>query len=87
MRNARQILDIVVASFGEQILEPSSDALTESKADYQELAHGWKSLADSYNEGGDPDLIPSITKVHPIPMHRVGPHTDDNSGFTTPRAS
>ncbi|KAK3897294.1 GPI ethanolamine phosphate transferase 2, partial [Staphylotrichum tortipilum] len=64
MRNARQILDIVVASFGEQILEPGldGDALAESKADYQELAHGWRTLVDRYNKGTDPELIPSITK-------------------------
>lgn len=68
MRNARQILDIVVASFGEQILEPSLDvdALSESKADYQELAHGWRGLVESYSKGDDPELVPSITKVYPI---------------------
>jgi ethanolaminephosphotransferase len=69
MRNARQIRDIVLAAFGQEIFETDSDAdaLTESKADYQELAHGWKVLADSYGRSrGNEDramLIPSITKV------------------------
>ncbi len=68
MRNARQILDIVVASFGEEILDPSSDA-DESKADYHELAHGWRELVDSYNNNpNSPNLIPSITKVSPSPL-------------------
>ncbi|AEO69526.1 uncharacterized protein THITE_2120034 [Thermothielavioides terrestris NRRL 8126] len=67
MRNARQILDIVLAAFGPEILESdaSSASLSESKADYQELAHGWKRLADSYDKqgAGDPAaLIPAITK-------------------------
>ncbi|KAK4153739.1 GPI ethanolamine phosphate transferase 2 [Chaetomidium leptoderma] len=64
MRNARQILDIVLAVFGEQILE--SDAITESRADYQELAHGWKDLADGYGKGmhgeGTSKLVASVTK-------------------------
>ncbi|KAK4034082.1 GPI ethanolamine phosphate transferase 2 [Parachaetomium inaequale] len=68
MRNARQIRDIVLAAFGQEIFEIASnaDTLTESKADYQELAHGWKRLADSYgrNTGNEnhAKLIPSITK-------------------------
>ncbi|KAL2128578.1 hypothetical protein VTI74DRAFT_9003 [Chaetomium olivicolor] len=67
MRNARQILDIVVAAFGTEILDSDStaEALKEPKADYQELAHGWKRLPEIYlkaSQGDDPELIPAITK-------------------------
>ena len=69
MRNARQILDIVLAAFGPQILEPGSDAdaLTESNADYQALAHGWKGLVDSYSKSDEDSskLILSITEARP----------------------
>ncbi|KAK4123891.1 alkaline phosphatase-like protein [Parathielavia appendiculata] len=52
MRNARQILDIVLAAFGKEILDSESDAgtLTKSKADYQELAHGWRHLVGKYRQ-------------------------------------
>ncbi len=67
MRNARQILDIVLAAFGPQILEPGSDAdaLADSKADYQALAHGWKDLVDSYskNDEDSSKLILSTTEA------------------------
>jgi ethanolaminephosphotransferase len=69
MRNARQILDIVLAAFGQEILDSDADAsaLTESKADYQELAHGWKALASSYTKNADcedcSELMTAITKV------------------------
>jgi ethanolaminephosphotransferase len=66
MRNARQILDIVLAAFGREILESDSDpdTLTESKAAYQELAHGWKNVSKLYANGEDAAvLIPAITKV------------------------
>lgn len=69
MRNARQILDIVLAAFGQEILESTSDsdALTESNADYQDLARGWKNLSDSYAKSADSEaaseLIPAVTKV------------------------
>ncbi|KAJ4292194.1 major facilitator super transporter protein [Collariella sp. IMI 366227] len=67
MRNARQILDIVTAVFGNEILSSDSqaEALSESKADYHELAHGWKRLADSYGQaaqGDNTELVPAITK-------------------------
>ncbi|KAK3301555.1 alkaline-phosphatase-like protein [Chaetomium strumarium] len=67
MRNARQILDIVLAVFGQEILEPDSGTggLTESRADYQGLAHGWKELADSYVKHAEDDhsaLVSSITQ-------------------------
>lgn len=65
MRNARQILDIVIAAFGQQILDSDTNAAMES--DYQALAHGWKNLADSYAKsphGEDRSrLIQSVTKV------------------------
>lgn len=65
MRNARQILDIVVAAFGQQILDSDTNAATES--DYQALAHGWKDLADSYAKSAHGEdssrLIQSITKA------------------------
>jgi hypothetical protein len=76
MRNARQILDIVVATFGQQILEPNSDveALKDSNADYLELARGWQALADRYSktvdDGNYSQLIPSITQVSIRPLHR-----------------
>jgi ethanolaminephosphotransferase len=68
MRNARQILDIVLAAFGQEILESDADAdaLSESKADYQALAHGWKDLVNSYGKSRDEDsskLILSITEA------------------------
>lgn len=65
MRNARQILDIVIAAFGQQILESDTNTVTES--DYQALAHGWKDLADSYAKSAHGEdssrLIQSITKA------------------------
>jgi ethanolaminephosphotransferase len=81
MRNARQILDIVLAAFGPEILESdaSSASLSESKADYQELAHGWKRLADSYDKqgAGDPAaLIPAITKVSVLDAPQVSRDAD-----------
>ncbi|KAG7290298.1 hypothetical protein NEMBOFW57_000297 [Staphylotrichum longicolle] len=65
MRNARQILDIVIAAFGQQILDSDTNAATES--DYEALAHGWKDLADSYAKSAHGEdrsrLIQSITKA------------------------
>lgn len=60
MRNARQILDIVLAAFGPEILESdaTSASLSDSKADYQNLARGWKDLADNYENYVDVDHIP-----------------------------
>jgi ethanolamine phosphate transferase 2 subunit G len=69
MRNARQILDIMLAVFGQEIFESesNSDTLTESKAAYQDLAHGWKSLVDSYGKSVDgeaaSEFIPAATTV------------------------
>lgn len=69
MRNARQILDIMLAVFGQEIFESESnpDTLTESKAAYQDLAHGWKNLVDSYDQSADgegaSEFIPAATKV------------------------
>jgi ethanolaminephosphotransferase len=83
MRNARQILDIVLAAFGHEILDSDSDAsaLTESKADYQELAHGWKALANNYakNVGCEDcsELTTAITKVRP--GHGIADTGTDNS--------
>ncbi|KAL2271858.1 hypothetical protein VTJ83DRAFT_1229 [Remersonia thermophila] len=68
MRNARQILDIVVAAFGREILESESDrdTLTESRAAYQDLAHGWKNvtglLGQVSNGEAAPVLIPAVAK-------------------------
>jgi len=64
MRNARQIKEIVVAAFGPQIFETDTDAadFADFKSDYQELAHGWKALAETYGQG-DTKLMPSILKV------------------------
>jgi ethanolamine phosphate transferase 2 subunit G len=69
MRNARQILDIMLAVFGQEIFESesNSDTLTESKAAYQDLAHGWKNLVDSSDKSADgeaaSEFIPAATKV------------------------
>lgn len=69
MRNARQILDIVLAAFGQGLLESdvNADAPAESKTDYQELARGWQDLASGYDKGADgegySELIPSIMKA------------------------
>jgi ethanolaminephosphotransferase len=68
MRNARQILDIVLAAFGQDIFEPGSGTggVTGSRADYQGLAHGWTELADSYAKYAEDDhsvLVASITKA------------------------
>ncbi|KAH6624527.1 alkaline-phosphatase-like protein [Chaetomium sp. MPI-SDFR-AT-0129] len=54
MRNARQIRDIVAAAFGPTIFETEVDeTLGGSLSDYQELARGWKDLAERYGQGVD----------------------------------
>lgn len=67
MRNARQILDIVIAVFGQLESEAGTEALAHSNSDYQELARGWQDLSASYDKSVDgedsPQLIPSITKA------------------------
>lgn len=68
MRNARQIRDIVAAAFGPEIFETEADeALTGSLSDYQELARGWKGLAERYRQGvdatGNAELELAIVKV------------------------
>ncbi|KAL1838847.1 hypothetical protein VTJ49DRAFT_2170 [Mycothermus thermophilus] len=68
MRNARQILDIVLAAFGREILESESDpdTLTESRAAYQDLAHGWKNVTSLHGQAANGEtasvLIPAVTK-------------------------
>ncbi|KAL2262095.1 hypothetical protein VTK26DRAFT_2497 [Humicola hyalothermophila] len=69
MRNARQILDIVLAAFGQELLESGrdSEASAHSNADYRDLARRWRDLASSFERlGADgtsyTELIPAITK-------------------------
>jgi hypothetical protein len=67
MRNARQILDIVTAVFGQLESEAGTEALAHSNSDYQELGRGWQDLASSYGKSADgensSELIQSITKA------------------------
>jgi len=89
MRNARQILDIVLAAFGQQILEPDSNAVKES--DYQALAHGWRDLTDSYAKSGrgedNSNLIQPITKAGLTPTRCQWRKLTSISGFKTHRVS
>ncbi|KAK3374976.1 alkaline-phosphatase-like protein [Podospora didyma] len=69
MRNAHQILDIIVAVFGSDgfELDPTSEACAVSKADYQELACEWRDISNAAKSMGatseiDPEWIKSITK-------------------------
>lgn len=70
MRNARQILDIVLAAFGQQLLdsEANSEAAAHPNDDYRDLARGWQDLASRFekNSGSSEnyaELIPAIMKV------------------------
>lgn len=65
MRNARQILDIVTAAFGQQLFDSDTrtDGIGESKADYHELARGWQDLTDRYRSDNYSELSASIMKA------------------------
>lgn len=65
MRNARQILDIVIAAFGQQLFDSDAhtDGFGESKADYHEMVHGWQDLTDRYSKSADGDNYSELTSL------------------------
>ncbi|KAK0753025.1 alkaline-phosphatase-like protein [Schizothecium vesticola] len=49
MQNAHQILDVITAAFGTQILGPDSQVdCTRPESDYQELACQWRDVSSAY---------------------------------------
>jgi hypothetical protein len=69
MRNAHQLLDIVLTAFGAKSSDVDAGILEHSNADYQDLARGWHALVAQVAQYKDADdtaraeLIQTITKV------------------------
>jgi len=69
MQNAYQILDVITAAFGTQILGPDSQVdCTRPESDYQELACQWRHVSGAYAEKTsandlDPQWVSDMVKV------------------------
>ena len=69
MQNAYQILDVITAAFGPQMLDPASQAdCNRPESDYQELACEWSHVSSAYGKNTsvgdlDPQWVSSMVKV------------------------
>jgi ethanolaminephosphotransferase len=69
MQNGHQILDVITAAFGTQILGADSQVdCTRPETDYQELACQWKDVSGAYAQKTsandlDPQWVSDMVKV------------------------
>lgn len=69
MQNAHQILDVITAAFGTQILGSDSQVdCARPESDYQELACQWRDFSGAYAEKTsandiDPQWVSDMVKV------------------------